>query len=150
MLVTTQWPLKRAATSPHLFGFVFYGCLESLTELSVLCPNCNMNSTKLPCKQSNEFVTSHNQIAKTLGSTWIRYDPTHPCQIHSLWGSMYFLYKCKGVHFKSSAKCHSVQASVHTTITWHTEPNSYDDHTQFCIKYKIIRQNKTQKSKMCM
>ena len=37
MLVTTQWPLKRAATSPHLSGFVFYGCLESLTELSALC-----------------------------------------------------------------------------------------------------------------
>ena len=36
MLVTTQWPLKRAATSPHLSGFVFYGCLESLTELSAL------------------------------------------------------------------------------------------------------------------
>ena len=37
MLVTTQWPLKRAATSPHLSGCVFYGCLESLTELSALC-----------------------------------------------------------------------------------------------------------------
>ena len=37
MLVTTQWPLKRAATWPHLSGFVFYGCLESLTELSTLC-----------------------------------------------------------------------------------------------------------------
>ena len=37
MLVTTQWPLKRAATSPHLSGFVFYGCLESLAELSALC-----------------------------------------------------------------------------------------------------------------
>ena len=37
MLVTTQWALKRAATSPHLSGFVFYGCLESLTELSTLC-----------------------------------------------------------------------------------------------------------------
>ena len=37
MLVTTQWPLKRAATSPHLSWFVFYGCLESLTELSALC-----------------------------------------------------------------------------------------------------------------
>ena len=37
MLVTTQWPLKRAATSPHLSGFVFNGCLESLTELSALC-----------------------------------------------------------------------------------------------------------------
>ena len=37
MLVTTQWPLKRAATSPHLSGSVFYGCLESLTELSALC-----------------------------------------------------------------------------------------------------------------
>ena len=37
MLVTTQWPLKRAATSPHLSGFVFYGCLGSLTELSALC-----------------------------------------------------------------------------------------------------------------
>ena len=36
MPVTTQWPLKRAATSPHLSGFVFYGCLESLTELSAL------------------------------------------------------------------------------------------------------------------
>ena len=36
MLVTTQWPLKPAATSPHLPGFVFYGCLESLTELSAL------------------------------------------------------------------------------------------------------------------
>ena len=36
MLVTTQWPLKRAATSTHLSGFVFYGCLESLTELSAL------------------------------------------------------------------------------------------------------------------
>ena len=36
MLVTTQWPLKRAATSPHLSGFVFYGCLESLTGLSAL------------------------------------------------------------------------------------------------------------------
>ena len=24
-------------TSPHLSGFVFYGCLESLTELSALC-----------------------------------------------------------------------------------------------------------------
>ena len=36
MLVTTQWPLKRAATSPHLSGCVFYGCLESLTDLSAL------------------------------------------------------------------------------------------------------------------
>ena len=37
MLVTTQWPPKRAATSPHLSGCVFYGCLESLRELSALC-----------------------------------------------------------------------------------------------------------------
>ena len=37
MLVTTQWPLKRVPPSPHLSGFVFYGCLESLTELSALC-----------------------------------------------------------------------------------------------------------------
>ena len=36
MLVTTQWPLKHAATSPHLSGFVFYGCPESLTELPAL------------------------------------------------------------------------------------------------------------------
>ena len=37
MLVTTQRPLKRAATSLYLSGFVFYGCLENLTELSALC-----------------------------------------------------------------------------------------------------------------
>ena len=46
MLVTTQWPLKRAATSPHLSGFVFYGCLESLTELSALCPTTPSFSTQ--------------------------------------------------------------------------------------------------------
>ena len=38
---TCWWPLSDhwsvQATSPHLSGFVFYGCLESLTELSALC-----------------------------------------------------------------------------------------------------------------
>ena len=47
MLVTTQWPLKRAATSPHLSGFVFYGCLESLMELSALCFDRIRNSMKI-------------------------------------------------------------------------------------------------------
>ena len=35
--VTTQWPLKLQPNSPHLSGFVFYGCFESSTELSALC-----------------------------------------------------------------------------------------------------------------
>ena len=38
---TCWWPLSDhwsvQSTSPHLSGFVFYGCLESLTELSALC-----------------------------------------------------------------------------------------------------------------
>ena len=29
-------------TSPHLFGFVFCGCLESLTKLSALCVFCTV------------------------------------------------------------------------------------------------------------
>ena len=38
---TCWWPLSDhwsvQPISPHLSGFVFYGCLESLTELSALC-----------------------------------------------------------------------------------------------------------------
>ena len=60
MLVTTQWPLKRAATSPHLSGFVFYGCLESLTELSALWKNNRappLSHIKL-CIISSPYVNS--------------------------------------------------------------------------------------------
>ena len=41
LMQTCWWPLSDhwsvQPTSPHLSGFVFYGCLESLTELSALC-----------------------------------------------------------------------------------------------------------------
>ena len=41
LMQTYWWPLSdhwsMQPTSPHLSGFVFYGCLESLTELSALC-----------------------------------------------------------------------------------------------------------------
>ena len=40
LMQTCWWPLSDhwsvQSTSPHLSGFVFYGCLESLTELSAL------------------------------------------------------------------------------------------------------------------
>ena len=40
LMQTCWWPLSDhwsvQPTSPHLSGFVFYGCLESLTELSAL------------------------------------------------------------------------------------------------------------------
>ena len=40
LMQTCWWPLTDhwsvQPTSPHLSGFVFYGCLESLTELSAL------------------------------------------------------------------------------------------------------------------
>ena len=45
LMQTCWWPLSDhwsvQSTSPHLSGFVFYGCLESLTELSALWGQCN-------------------------------------------------------------------------------------------------------------
>ena len=86
MLVTTQWPLKRTATSPHLSGFVFYGCLESLTELSALCCsiiNENICTTLMPrrwrAKIKFEWEKLHKYVKLQSGlfTTWSNKPASH-------------------------------------------------------------------------
>ena len=57
---TCWWPLSDhwsvQPTSPHLSGFVFYGCLESLTELSALCISIELQASNV----TNGFDLHHN------------------------------------------------------------------------------------------
>ena len=58
LMQTCWWPLSDhwsvQTTSPHLSGFVFYGCLESLTELSALW-NATIDMLER-CQQKLEIV----------------------------------------------------------------------------------------------
>ena len=72
----TQWPLKRAATSPHLSGFVFYGCLESLTALSALwwklsTGNEVIGKLNIPADDTNAFGIPEMHSLWSLWSRWI-------------------------------------------------------------------------------
>ena len=92
MLVTTQWPLKPAATSPHLSGFVFYGCLESLTELSALWCLKHYRYQKLHSRRTSIAHLWWRRIGclcDKLCSEWTGYKSTAVSNEESKWKTLY-------------------------------------------------------------
>ena len=85
LMQTCWWPLSDhwsvQPTSPHLSGFVFYGCLESLTELSALWADLLLGIIIIPiyispyiyiyiyCSRFLLFVTVSHQDGSSLSPT---------------------------------------------------------------------------------
>ena len=126
MLVTTQWPLKRAATSPHLSGFVFYGCLESLTELSALCifpaiakmkgeayaPNIYhyLLMTWLACDQLLAYFLCHNYVSVFYHKS--RFYSWQIQRFSKSGGWLTHLRQHKTSIFSSLCQCHETQLQL--------------------------------------
>ena len=102
LMQTCWWPLSDhwsvQPTSPHLSGFVFYGCLESLTELSALCTAVTLESPPAsPLVMTNWARCTTNDCG---AFTEYKYPPVilRCCYRHSNWFRN--IYNC--IHQSSS------------------------------------------------
>ena len=152
MLVTTQWPLKRAATSPHLSGFVFYGCLESLTELSALCkPDISRS-----CISRNWIYRSRMLDPIFLPTDFANFADVVPKSaifsrnrgnsLHSIRGRQFF---AKSAHRDSLCSCsletifREINSSLPVNAGWNT-CCAMGSHARRSIDTSIVSQSRVQ------
>ena len=91
---TCWWPLSDhwsvQPTSHHLSGFVFFGCLESLTELSALCIQIWSCFYQFPVHKIN-IIFSHCNSTAVMSCAKFSSDKFHNIWIRTKWFQL--LYK---------------------------------------------------------